>query len=1317
MKRKILFCSEATFLNTGYAIYTREVLNYLHNTGKYEIAELASYGEKNDPRGMSSPWKYYGVAPNTSVEPKTSKEEFDAYNSNPSNQFGAWAFEAVCLDFMPDIVCVPPETLIHTENGYKQIKEIKVGQKVMSHKGIYQSVTKTMRRQHVGDIIKIKAGGDSQYMQLTEEHPVYAYRKKRQTNQKKSYKDIYDGMCPEFIPAKDIKVGDLVILPKNNSANISSEIDITNYLSNFIIKNDKIYPTKITNCNPINKNCLLNYELGVLIGYIIGDGSINQGSVCVTFNAHEINFAEDCAKLFCNIFGIPASLNLIEAKNCINVTCNSVLLSEFLEKFIGKKEDKHICAELFNSSISTKQGLLRGLFRSDGCYRPNTVSFTSKMQHLAYEVRQICVDLNIPVSINKSSKAYSVEGYGESARLLHEIVQKFDINKLELCENPTRRPRTTHIINGHMVAAVQRVRKENYTGQVYNLEVDVDNSYVTNWCVHNCDIRDFWMMSHEETSPFRPYYHLVWMPTVDAYPQSRQWIASYAQCDACFTYSNWAGKILTEQSGGKIKWRGSAPPCASKEFQPIWDKDAHKQSHGIDPNFKIIGTVMRNQRRKLYPDLFEAFRKFLDQSIDKRFYLYCHTSYPDLGWDIPELLQENDLSSHVLFTYICHETGKFFPSFFRGPVAQSPFTGRWGSTLSNVKRGLNNVDLAQVYNLFDLYVQYANCLHKDQEIKIKRDNKEIWCKISEVKIGDLAWTHKNRWKKITHTWINLEKSKHSKMLEAQICGDYETLRVTQDHEMPAYTKNEFQNKRSVREQIGNSFRNGKDLPEMGKYRADQLQSGDIISYPIDDIIYDINKINILSDKKDLQLIVDHAFCKWLGLYVADGSANLNASCGAIKITSHVKENECHELCENVMSRFSEGGVKTYFYKDRQALNKEIFNKPFVEYMKNHCGKLENKRFPEWVMNLPPDKQKECLQGLFMGDGHSCTRRESTISIFCTISKTLANQLKQILRRLRISFNVRLVVKKQEADGYNRKPQYRFEIYGDIKNGEFYTNRHNTKNFYHGNQHYLQIKTINEIKYNDNVYCVTVDEDHTMLTPAGLVYQCEGFGIPMVEAASCGIPIMGTDYSAMESVVRELGGYTIKPKALYKELETGCMRAVPDNDLACEMFKQFFTLSKEQRLEVAKNTKRLCEQDFNIEKTGSQWERCFDELPQKPFEQTWGSPPRIKTPASKIDATKDADFHKLAKWLITNVLCEPERLNSFMESRLARDLMYKSTTANVGGLYFNESSAVFDGLNFRQDFSFDVAYDQMRQLCDRRNQWEQARINRIRSMTK
>ena len=74
-KKRILFCSEATFLNTGYSTYAREILNYLHSTGKYELAELASYGERDDSRANGLPWKFYGVMPNQSSEPKASQEE------------------------------------------------------------------------------------------------------------------------------------------------------------------------------------------------------------------------------------------------------------------------------------------------------------------------------------------------------------------------------------------------------------------------------------------------------------------------------------------------------------------------------------------------------------------------------------------------------------------------------------------------------------------------------------------------------------------------------------------------------------------------------------------------------------------------------------------------------------------------------------------------------------------------------------------------------------------------------------------------------------------------------------------------------------------------------------------------------------------------------------------------------------------------------------------------------------------------------------------------------------------------------------------
>jgi glycosyltransferase involved in cell wall biosynthesis len=451
-----------------------------------------------------------------------------------------------------------------------------------------------------------------------------------------------------------------------------------------------------------------------------------------------------------------------------------------------------------------------------------------------------------------------------------------------------------------------------------------------------CDIRDFWMLDFAERSPYRPYFKWCIMPTVDARPQARQWVATYKSADACLTYSEWAGEVLNQQSGNKINYIGISPPSAHDAYKPIEDKASLRVSMGIDPDAKIIGTVMRNQRRKLYPDLFQAFRLLLDSVEDNsKYYLYCHTSYPDLGWDIPELLQQYQLSSKVYFTYICGQTGRPFPSLFKGAIAQSPYTGQFGASLSNVKHGVEYEDLSKIINLFDLYVQYANC--------------------------------------------------------------------------------------------------------------------------------------------------------------------------------------------------------------------------------------------------------------------------------------------------------------------------------------------------------------------------------------------EGFGLPQVEAAACGIPVMATDYSAMESVVRNLGGTPLKPKALYKELETGCFRAVPDNVLAAQKFKEFFDQPTSIRKRLGFDTRQAFLKHYQWDKSGKAWENYFDSIEISDTFDNWKTPAKIKNPAPKPDSLPDnATTQDIARWLIIEVLGEPERINSYFESRLIRDLTYRNSTATTGGMYFNESSAAFDSKQTRNPFDFNIAYEQMSQLCSRRNFWENKRLEMLKA---
>ncbi len=448
-----------------------------------------------------------------------------------------------------------------------------------------------------------------------------------------------------------------------------------------------------------------------------------------------------------------------------------------------------------------------------------------------------------------------------------------------------------------------------------------------------CDIRDFWMMSHEFRSPLRPnFYHII-MPTVDAYPQNEEWLSSYIGADGVFTYQDWSKNLLDMESAGKAKTLGAASPAADIAFQPM-DRLAIKKSVGLS-DYQIIGTVMRNQRRKLFPDLFGAFRVFLDTTKRTDVLLYCHTSYPDMGWDIPKLLLQYGIASKVLFTYVCKECGHVHPNFFNDAVVFCPRCKHIAAGMANVQTGVDNRVLAAIMNMFDVYVQWANS--------------------------------------------------------------------------------------------------------------------------------------------------------------------------------------------------------------------------------------------------------------------------------------------------------------------------------------------------------------------------------------------EGFGMPVIEAAACGTPVICVDYSAMSDTVRKVNGVPITPIALSMELETGCFRAIPNNDKLIDHLELFFQrMTEDTRQELRRKTRQKYLENYSWDATAAKWAASFDSMDINRSEQLWHQPPRI-TPIPN-DYPKQTSNAQFARWLITAVLGEPQYIDSYMESRLIRDLNYEVSSIGTSGMYFNEHSAMFSRPQW-QPFNKEIAFKHFCELGKRKNMWEQARWQKIQSLKK
>ena len=102
------------------------------------------------------------------------------------------------------------------------------------------------------------------------------------------------------------------------------------------------------------------------------------------------------------------------------------------------------------------------------------------------------------------------------------------------------------------------------------------------------------------------------------------------------------------------------------EFFPIGDKKNHQRNF-FGKDVSVVGLVMRNQKRKLFADIFQVYRKYLNRlkesnldGLYEKSCLYLHTSYPEEQvWDFPALLLEYDLLDKVYFTYVCRRTSAF----------------------------------------------------------------------------------------------------------------------------------------------------------------------------------------------------------------------------------------------------------------------------------------------------------------------------------------------------------------------------------------------------------------------------------------------------------------------------------------------------------------------------------------------------------------------------------------------------------------------------------------------------------------------------------
>jgi glycosyltransferase involved in cell wall biosynthesis len=225
------------------------------------------------------------------------------------------------------------------------------------------------------------------------------------------------------------------------------------------------------------------------------------------------------------------------------------------------------------------------------------------------------------------------------------------------------------------------------------------------------DIRDFWMLSYQEISPLRPYFNWVIAPTIDSLPQKNAWMMTFQNADLVLAHTDWAISYLKDSDKGIKTGKAIPDSVDTNVFSPVsYSKSYHRSKFLLDPNAFIVGSVMRNQKRKLIPNLMNCIKRLIQFTGNSSIYLYLHTSYPENnGWEIPDLLQEYGIYNNVLFTYYCSHCKQPHGSLYQGMSKVCPLCQKSRCKFPSVQDGLSDQQMSDLYNQFDFYVQYAIC--------------------------------------------------------------------------------------------------------------------------------------------------------------------------------------------------------------------------------------------------------------------------------------------------------------------------------------------------------------------------------------------------------------------------------------------------------------------------------------------------------------------------------------------------------------------------------------------------------------------------------
>lgn len=397
--------------------------------------------------------------------------------------------------------CLKHDTQVFTKNGFKDIKDLKVGEMVLSSDAKYHKVLSVQKYDNNERLLRIRPYYQNlNGIECTNDHKILIGGK-REKRSHGGYNNIFYKKN-KWVQADEVKENDFLVIPKYNLAKKEDVIDLADYSDDKMdITKDKIIEYSLgpqkQPIREINRFLPLNYDTGFFFGVFSGDGSFPKRNsaeidICCNITDDSDNYIPKIInnlgfkRLNGNGSDKPYGKHINNESNCVYYWFSSRCLRNFLEDICPGYQRTAETKELFGYKLSENKdyllGLIDGIVKSDGHnYKKGSkkTTISSISLKLLNQLRYVLLKMNvlstvIPHNTQETRKKWKNSKQGYQLNFNRRFLEG-DLKKIVARHDEY-----------NFYLPVKRIEKINAENYVYDISVEDSYNFLTsNGIVHN----------------------------------------------------------------------------------------------------------------------------------------------------------------------------------------------------------------------------------------------------------------------------------------------------------------------------------------------------------------------------------------------------------------------------------------------------------------------------------------------------------------------------------------------------------------------------------------------------------------------------------------------------------------------------------------------------------------------------------------------------------------------------------------------------------------------------------------------------------------